>query len=189
MEVLLVLLLATLALVVALAAKRGAEAARRARERRWTQVPTRPLEVNSAPAGNEATATTTPMVHPGGGAAPPVAAAGAALRPAGPSGGASGAAARPVRPSTAVSTQPPEAVAPPTRLPPRPIDINRASVEELKSLPGVGVRAAERIVAHRDRHGGFASVSELEAVEGFDTHRVSRLAPRATVATGEPSGG
>ncbi len=65
------------------------------------------------------------------------------------------------------------------RLP--PIDINRASVTELQNLPGVGVRAAERIVAHRERHGSFVTVSDLTAVEGFDEHRVSRLGPRATV--------
>ncbi len=65
------------------------------------------------------------------------------------------------------------------RLP--PIDINRAPVTELQNLPGVGVRAAERIVAHRERNGNFVMVSDLTAVEGFDEHRVSRLAPRATV--------
>lgn len=65
------------------------------------------------------------------------------------------------------------------RLP--PIDINRAPVTELQNLPGVGVRAAERIVAHRERHGNFVTISDLTAVEGFDEHRVSRLAPRATV--------
>jgi DNA uptake protein ComE-like DNA-binding protein len=43
------------------------------------------------------------------------------------------------------------------------------------------VRAAERIVAHRDQHGPFPSLDALEAVEGFDQHRVARLARRATV--------
>lgn len=64
---------------------------------------------------------------------------------------------------------------------PVPIDINRAPVSELQNLPGVGVRAAQRIVAHRERNGDFRSVEDLSAVEGFDQHRVSRLAPRATV--------
>lgn len=67
------------------------------------------------------------------------------------------------------------------RLQPAPVDINRAPVGDLQKLPGVGIRAAERIVAHRERHGDFASVEDLTAVEGFDQHRVSRLAPRATV--------
>lgn len=62
-----------------------------------------------------------------------------------------------------------------------PIDLNAASVEELQGLPGIGVRAANRIAEHRARHGRFESVDDLEAVEGFDQHRVARLAPRATV--------
>lgn len=64
---------------------------------------------------------------------------------------------------------------------PAPIDINTAPVSDLQNLPGVGIRAAQRIVAHRESHGGFSSVEDLGAVEGFDQHRVSRLAPRATV--------
>ena len=62
-----------------------------------------------------------------------------------------------------------------------PIDLNTATAEELQGLPGVGVRAANRIVDHRARHGPFDSVGGLEAVEGFDHHRVARLATRATV--------
>lgn len=62
-----------------------------------------------------------------------------------------------------------------------PIDVNAAGVEALQGLPGIGVRAAQRIVTHRERHGPFRSVGDLETVEGFDAHRVARLAPRATV--------
>jgi len=60
------------------------------------------------------------------------------------------------------------------------IDLNAATVEELQGLPGIGVRAANRIVEHRERHGRFHAVDDLEAVEGFDRHRVARLAPRAS---------
>ena len=62
-----------------------------------------------------------------------------------------------------------------------PININEAPAEELRNLPGVGVRAAERIEAHRRRFGNFASVDGLQAVEGFDHHRVSLLSDYATV--------
>lgn len=64
---------------------------------------------------------------------------------------------------------------------PAPIDVNTAPASDLQNLPGVGIRAAQRIVAHRESNGPFASVEDLTAVEGFDQHRVSRLAPRATV--------
>jgi competence ComEA-like helix-hairpin-helix protein len=70
----------------------------------------------------------------------------------------------------------------PERLPRTPrININEADIDELAQLPAVGPRAAERIVAFRERHGPFTSVEEVEAVEGFDAQRVSRLSRRATV--------
>jgi len=61
------------------------------------------------------------------------------------------------------------------------IDVNSATADELSLLPGVGRLAAERIVAHRERHGPFSSLAGLEAVERFDAQRVSRLAGRAKV--------
>lgn len=46
------------------------------------------------------------------------------------------------------------------------ININKASTDELIELPGIGDRLAERIIAHRERTGGFTSVAELAQVEG-----------------------
>ena len=61
------------------------------------------------------------------------------------------------------------------------VNLNRADTEALMQLPGIGRRAAERIVAHRDEYGDFASVMDLSAVDGFDEHRVRRLVEHATV--------
>lgn len=61
------------------------------------------------------------------------------------------------------------------------MDLNCAGVDELLALPGIGVKAAGRIVEHRERHGSFPSVRALQAVEGFDPHRVLRIAPHARV--------
>jgi competence ComEA-like helix-hairpin-helix protein len=61
------------------------------------------------------------------------------------------------------------------------VNLNTASVEELMMLPGVGRRAAERIIEWRDEYGDFDSVWALEAVEGFPRERISRLADRAEV--------
>ena len=61
------------------------------------------------------------------------------------------------------------------------ININTASVDELIQLPGVGRRAAERIVAHRQEHGPFASLDDLQAVEGWHAERIRRIADSATV--------
>ena len=67
------------------------------------------------------------------------------------------------------------------------IDVNGATAEELSLLPGVGRVAAERIVAHREAHGRFSSLREIEAVEGFDTARVLRFSSRATVSAPDAS--
>lgn len=67
------------------------------------------------------------------------------------------------------------------------IDINSASVDELTTLPGVGPAAAARIVHHRQEYGGFSSLEDLAAVEGFDQARIDALRERAS-AGGSPAG-
>src|SRR5262245_36174918 len=47
------------------------------------------------------------------------------------------------------------------------LDLNRATVEELDRLPGIGPVLARRIVEHRERHGRFGSVDELLGVPGI----------------------
>lgn len=58
------------------------------------------------------------------------------------------------------------------------VNINTAGVAELQTLPGVGPKAAERIVAHRDEYGAFRSPDDLAAVEGFDGARIEALRSR-----------
>jgi competence ComEA-like helix-hairpin-helix protein len=71
---------------------------------------------------------------------------------------------------------------PPPWADPTPVDLNTADVAELTRLPGIGRGAAKRIIAHRESNGRFASVRDLEQVEGFDAGRVARVARRATVS-------
>ncbi|MDO4711608.1 MAG: ComEA family DNA-binding protein [Peptostreptococcaceae bacterium] len=47
------------------------------------------------------------------------------------------------------------------------IDINRATKDELKKLPGVGDVLAERIIAYRQKNGDFKNISQLLDVEGI----------------------
>jgi competence protein ComEA len=61
------------------------------------------------------------------------------------------------------------------------VNLNTADGEALMRLPGIGRRAAGRIVEYRDEYGDFASVMDLKAVEGFDEHRIRRLIEHATV--------
>jgi competence ComEA-like helix-hairpin-helix protein len=56
------------------------------------------------------------------------------------------------------------------------IDLNAA---ELEALPGIGSSKATAIVMHRQRHGPFERVEDLEAVVGIGPGTVARLAGRA----------
>jgi competence ComEA-like helix-hairpin-helix protein len=60
-----------------------------------------------------------------------------------------------------------------------PVDVNTADIPKLATLPGVGPKAAARIVAEREAGGPFRSLDDLERVEGFDSARIRRLAGRA----------
>jgi competence ComEA-like helix-hairpin-helix protein len=82
----------------------------------------------------------------------------------------------------AVGTAPSERREGAPRRPPKPmININEAGLEELVRLPGVGRRAAARIVIDRERNGPFESVADLTRLERFDDARVRRLSAQARV--------
>jgi competence protein ComEA len=49
----------------------------------------------------------------------------------------------------------------------RPIPLNRAAVEDLDRLPGIGPGLAQRIVEYRERRRGFSSLEELMVVNGI----------------------
>ena len=56
------------------------------------------------------------------------------------------------------------------------ININTASIEELKRLPGVGQKLAERVIAHRTKHGAFKRPQDIVIVRGFSAKRYRQLA-------------
>ena len=47
------------------------------------------------------------------------------------------------------------------------VDINTAGIEELKSLPGIGEKTAEKIINKRNELGSFNSVEDLMLVPGI----------------------
>ncbi len=61
------------------------------------------------------------------------------------------------------------------------ININTAVASQLEDLPGVGPVLAGRIVAYREQHGPFASVSALDSVTGLGPAVVAGLADAAAV--------
>ena len=56
------------------------------------------------------------------------------------------------------------------------LDINRATVDELEGLPGVGPVIAERIVEFRDTHGPFAQAGDMRDVPGVGEKMFDALA-------------
>jgi competence ComEA-like helix-hairpin-helix protein len=57
------------------------------------------------------------------------------------------------------------------------LDINRATLEELVNLPGIGPRMAERIIAYRTTHGRFRTPNDLKGVHGIGDKTLDRLKP------------
>ncbi len=62
-----------------------------------------------------------------------------------------------------------------------PIDINKASVEELDTLPGIGPKTAQAIVEYRETQGKFASVEDLLQVRGIGPKKLAAILPHVTV--------
>ena len=57
------------------------------------------------------------------------------------------------------------------------VDINRDPWERLTLVPGIGEVTARRIVDHRDAFGPFASLADLDRVEGISTTRIAAWSP------------
>lgn len=64
----------------------------------------------------------------------------------------------------------------------QPVDLNRAGVEELEALPGIGPARAQTIVEHREAHGPFDEPGDLRAVSGIGEATFQRLAELVTVS-------
>jgi competence protein ComEA len=70
------------------------------------------------------------------------------------------------------------------------VNINTATQAQLESLPGLGAKAAERILEYRQKNGQFKKVEDLMNVKGIGEKSFLRLKPRLTVTEkAAPSGG
>lgn len=68
-------------------------------------------------------------------------------------------------------------------LPGETLDINSASAEELKALPGIDDVLSERIVEQRSISGGYESVENIMDVDGIGPERYARI--KEFIRTGE----
>ena len=77
----------------------------------------------------------------------------------------------------------PGAAHPPTpgAQPSTPVDLNKATLADLESLPGVGPVLAQRILDWRTEHGRFTTVDELQEVTGVGEKKFESLKPHVRV--------
>jgi competence protein ComEA len=89
----------------------------------------------------------------------------------------------PTTPEAAMAPPPP--VGPPADPAPppgsaTPVSLNSASFEELRDV-GLSVTQTGRVLAHRERGGGFTSLDELDEIPGFPQDFLEQVKPRLTV--------
>lgn len=61
------------------------------------------------------------------------------------------------------------------------ISLNKATTEELQSLPGIGERLAKRIVLYRETNGSFSSVEDLKEVPGMRSKLFYQIKNKLTI--------
>jgi competence protein ComEA len=89
----------------------------------------------------------------------------------------------PVQPAAAqVPAAPPMTAAIPEKAGSK-VNLNRASADELQTLPGVGPVLAQRMVEWRKAHGRYRTIDDLQEVKGIGKKRMEQLRPLVTVLT------
>jgi competence protein ComEA len=61
------------------------------------------------------------------------------------------------------------------------VDINKADVQQLATLPGIGEAIAQRIVDFREEHGPFRRVEDLMKVKGIGEKSLEKIRPHVSV--------
>lgn len=69
------------------------------------------------------------------------------------------------------------------------LNLNAATAEQLATLPGIGVKVAERILEYRTKNGGFKKIEELMNVKGIGEKSFLKLKPLVSVAKPDKASG
>ncbi len=62
------------------------------------------------------------------------------------------------------------------------VNINRADAATLQTLPGIGPSLAQAILSHREEHGPFTSVDQLNEISGIGAATLAKLRDRVSVS-------
>jgi comEA protein len=57
------------------------------------------------------------------------------------------------------------------------VDINKASVERIETLPGIGRELARRVVEYRNSRGLFKTIDEVKNVPGIGEKKFEQIRP------------
>jgi len=68
-----------------------------------------------------------------------------------------------------------------------PVNLNTATEAQLTGLPGIGPKAAQRILEYRQKNGSFKKIEELMNVKGIGEKNFLKLKPLVTVGTERPA--
>jgi competence protein ComEA len=82
--------------------------------------------------------------------------------------------------STTPSSKP--AAAKTAAAPGAPVNLNTATQTQLETLPGIGPKAAERILEYRQKNGSFKKVEDLMNVKGIGEKSFLKLKPLLIVS-------
>ena len=61
------------------------------------------------------------------------------------------------------------------------VNINRASIAQLDSLPGIGPVLAARIIEYRKTHGTFVAIEDLRKVRGIGARLFEEIKARLSL--------
>ena len=71
--------------------------------------------------------------------------------------------------------------------PAAPVNLNTATLAQLQTLPGIGAKAAQRILEYRQKNGNFKKPEDLMNVKGIGEKSFLKLKPLLVVT--EPDKG
>lgn len=79
--------------------------------------------------------------------------------------------------SPALASDPEQPFAKKEAIPPKSLDMNKASLDELILLPGIGEKLAKTIISDREANGPFKKAEDLLRVKGIGPKNLEKITP------------